>query len=118
MPSHMTAQKLATKRNALAEMLIDYILQCFAEEMLENGSITDIRYPEQQKAFIRDDCSDVYDHYIELPLSSRLDKSERVLQIWGQTTCYKGNATGKPESNKTYEIRDFLNGILLITQYC
>ena len=117
MPSHMTAQKLATKRNALAEMLIDYILQCFAEEMLENGSITDIRYPEQQKAFIRDDCSDVYDHYIELPLSSRLDKSERVLQIWGQTTCYKGNATGKPESNKTYEIRETLSEALTMRKW-
>lgn len=117
MPSHMSVQKIATKRNALAEMLIDYILQQFSHEMHSKGYVSELPIPEQQKSFIRDDCSEVYDHYLELKLSSKLDNSCRTMQIWAQTTCYKGNATGKPESNKTYEIRETLTEALTLRKW-
>lgn len=117
MPSHMSVQKIAIKRNAFAEMLIDYILQRFSKVFYQKGYITELVDPEQQKAFLRDDCSEVYDHYMELPLSSKLDKQCRTLEIWAQTTCYKGNSTGKPESNKTYEIRETLTEALTLRRW-
>lgn len=117
MASHMSVQKIATKRNSLAEMLIDFILQKFAEDFYSDGYITESVTPDQQKSFSRSDCSEVYDHYLELPLSKKLDSQERTLTIWAQTTCYKGNATGKPESNKTYEIRETLVEALTLRKW-
>lgn len=108
MPSHMSVQKIATKRNSLAEMLIDYILQKFSERLYNEGYIKEESIPEQQKPFSRNDCIEVYDHYMELHFSNKIDRQERTFEIWAQTTCYKGNVTGKPESNKTYEIRETL----------
>ena len=39
MPSHMSVQKIATKRNSLAEMLIDYILQRFSERLYAEATL-------------------------------------------------------------------------------
>lgn len=117
MPSHMSVQKIATKRNALAEMLVDYVLQQFGEKMYEKGYVSELPIPEQQKTFIRDDCSELYDHYIELNFTKLMDSECRKIEIWAQTTCYKGNATGKPESNKTYEIRETLTEALTLRKW-
>lgn len=117
MPSHMSVQKIATKRNSLAEMLIDYILQRFSDKLYSEGYIKEEAIPEQQKSFSRNDCSEVYDHYIELHFSDKIDSQERTFEIWAQTTCYKGNATGKPESNKTYEIRETLVEALTLRKW-
>lgn len=117
MPSHMSVQKIATKRNSLAEMLIDYILQRFSEKLYNEGYINEEAIPEQQKSFSRNDCSEVYDHYIVLHFGDKIDKQERTFEIWAQTTCYKGNATGKPESNKTYEIRETLVEALTLRKW-
>ena len=65
MGSIMNAQSLATRRNALAEMLIDYTLQLFSNKLYDNGLITKISETETQKDFVRDDCSDCYDHYLQ-----------------------------------------------------
>ena len=117
MPSYMNAQKLATQRNALAEMLIDYTLQLFADKLFNDGYTTEKAETETQKDFVRDDCSDCYDHYIRLHLSSKIDSKCRYLELWGQTTCYKGNPSGKPESNKTYEIRETLSEALTLRKW-
>jgi len=117
MASHMNAQRLATQRNALAEMLIDYTLQLFSDKLYDNGMITEKSETETQKDFVRDDCSDCYDHYLQLHLSSKLDDKCRTIEIWGQTTCYKGNPSGKPESNKTYEIRETLSEALTLRKW-
>lgn len=117
MPSYMSVQTIATKRNAFAEMLIDYILQRFAEDLYQDGLITVPAVPERQKPFFREDCSDIYDHYLELHLSPQLDPYSRILELWAQTTCYKGNMTGKPESNKTYEIRETLVEALTLRKW-
>ena len=117
MPSHMSVQTIATKRNAFAEMLVDYILQRFAEDLYQDGLITAPAVPARQKPFSREDCSEVYDHYLELHLSPQLDPSGRTLELWAQTTCYKGNRTGKPESNKTYEIRETLVEALTLRKW-
>ena len=117
MGSIMNAQSLATRRNALAEMLIDYTLQLFSNKLYDNGLITKISETETQKDFVRDDCSDGYDHYLQLHLSSKLDMKCRTMELWGQTTCYKGNPSGKPESNKTYEIRETLSEALTLRKW-
>lgn len=117
MASHMNAQRLATQRNALAEMLIDYTLQLFSDKLYDNGLITEKSEPETQKDFVRDDCNDYYDHFLQLHLSSKLDSKCRTMEIWGQTTCYKGNPSGKPESNKTYEIRETLSEALTLRKW-
>ncbi|EJB5376602.1 hypothetical protein MW665_004435, partial [Shigella flexneri] len=41
----------------------------------------------------------------------------KSIEFWGQTTCYKGNARGVPEPNKTYEVRETLVEGLCIRQY-
>lgn len=117
MPSHMSVQRIATFRNSLAELLIDYILQRFSEELYHRGYIKEEAIPEQQKIFIRNDCSEIYDHYIELHFSNKVDPQERTFEIWAQTTCYKGNTTGKPEANKTYEIRETLVEALTLRKW-
>ena len=117
MPTYMNAQKIATKRNALAEMLVDFILQKFAEKLYIEGLITENVEPETQVDFIRDDCSDCFDHFLVLKLSHTAPYQNRTLELWGQTTCYKGNPSGKPESNKTYEIRETLAEALTLRKW-
>ena len=117
MSSYMNVQRIATQRNSLAEMLIDFTLQRFVEKMLKEKLITEASETETQKDFIREDCSDCYDHYLRIRLSPKLDPECRWLDIWGQTTCYKGNPSGKPESNKTYEIRETLSEALTLRKW-
>jgi len=105
--SHMGVQTFATRRNELAELLINYIIQKFVDDLYESELIIDSAIVERQKAVERDDAQDVFDHFVEFELTQSMDgQSENHVQIWCQTTNYKGNRTGKPESNKTYEIRE------------
>lgn len=117
MPSYMNAQKLATKRNALAEMLVDFTLQRFVDKLYEDEYILEQAETETQKDFVREDCSDCFDHYVKLHLSPKIDPACSWLEIWGQTTCYKGSPSGKPESNKTYEIRETLVEALTLRKW-
>ncbi len=108
MPSHMGVQKFATERNSQAEVLIDFILEKFALLLHQRNYITAAETPTRQEPFVRDDCSDVFDHFLQFePANSISDLSGKV-QLWCQTTCYKGNKLGRAESNKTYEIRETL----------
>jgi uncharacterized protein (DUF2147 family) len=104
----MGVQNFATKRNTTVEFLIDFVLQKFSSQLFNAGLIAKPEEPILQKTFQRDDCSDVIDHFITLELLKPIKGVIGTLQIWGQTTSYKGNKTGKPESNKTYEIRETL----------
>ncbi|MBD2247052.1 hypothetical protein [Nostoc sp. FACHB-888] len=108
MPSHMSVQTHATVRNQQAELLIGYILEIFAEKLHRDGYIANPAPPIAQVLFEKDDCRDIFDHYIELNIVKPIAKIKGSLQLWVQLTCYKGNKTGKPEPNKTYEIRETL----------
>ena len=107
MPSHMQVQNYATVRNEQVEIFIDFILHKFTDQLYEDGITTGREAPIQQVSFTRDDCSDVFDHLVEIELKEPIG-GQKSLQIWAQTTCYKGNTTGRPEANKTYEIRETL----------
>lgn len=108
MSSHMGVQRLATERNEQAEIIIDFILQLFINKIHIEGHIVNVVLPTRQKLFSRDDCRDIFDHFVEIELiQSPMANMERI-QLWAQTTCYKGNKLGRAESNKTYEIRETL----------
>ncbi|PGA16234.1 hypothetical protein COL65_20295 [Priestia aryabhattai] len=107
MANHMKVQQTATKRNDYVEIMVDYILLLTLEKLKKDDIIISFEEPLRQKEFIRQDTSDVFDHYFKIKTKKAID-GEDTFQIWGQTTCYKGNALGRPESNKTYEIRETL----------
>jgi len=98
----MGVQSVATARNSQVEYFIHFILDRFFSNLEELGRISSYEI-ELQKSYSSDIASDVWDHFI-----SATNSDGRRLEIWGQTTCYKGNGTGKPESNKTYEVRETL----------
>jgi len=112
--SHMAVQKYATLRNEQAEKMVDYILMKLSDELLSKGFISQKQYPIAQMSFEEDECKDVFDHYLELCIEKPICNYAGKLQLWAQTTCYKGNETGAPESNKTYEIRETLMEALCI----
>lgn len=104
----MSVQTRATARNQQAELMISFILRSFAQNLHQNGYIASATEQIPQLRFEQDDCCDVFDHYLEIDLLRPVGCLQGPLQIWVQLTCYKGNETGKPESNKTYEIRETL----------
>ena len=108
MPSHMGVQRFAAKRNDQAEILIDFILQAFITRLYQEGCIVSPELPDRQKRFVRDDCSDIFDHFVELEMVKPFGGIEGRFELWAQTTCYRGNVSGRAESNKTYEIRETL----------
>ncbi len=116
MASPMSVQKNAIKRNALSEILIDFILQKLCEGLLAEGLISKNYVVERQVEFTRNDCQDVYDHYVEMDFTGK-NGLKGLTEFWAQTTCYKGNATGKPEPNKTYEIRETLVEALTLRKW-
>ncbi|KAB0665696.1 hypothetical protein F6V25_08225 [Oryzomonas japonica] len=111
MPSHMGVQTFATERNSQVEYFVHFILDYFCKCLLESKAILEYEIT-QQKQFKSDIASDIWDHYICL---KRFDDGPQM-QIWCQTTCYKGNGTGKPEPNKTYEVRETLVEAISIRQ--
>ncbi|SDZ79810.1 hypothetical protein SAMN05421743_101240 [Thalassobacillus cyri] len=107
MVSHMGVQEYATVRNQNVEILVDFIIKCSLEKLKEKGIVASFEEPLRQKEFVRSDCSDVFDHFFKVKTFSNIN-GNRDFEIWAQTTCYKGNKSGRPESNKTYEIRETL----------
>ena len=102
MASHMGVQKGASARNSQVEFTIHFVLQQFINELQRNAEIKDPSL-SSQKQYSSSISSDVWDHHI-----SAMQKNGRELEIWCQTTCYKGNKKGTPEPNKTYEVRETL----------
>jgi hypothetical protein len=111
MASHMGAQTFATARNAQVEFFVHFILEEFFTDLEKKGELKDIKLASQ-KAYVSEIASDVWDHFV-----SAKQSNGRELEIWCQTTCYKGNGTGTPEPNKTYEVRETLVEGLSIRQY-
>lgn len=110
MASHMGVQTFATTRNSDVEFFVHFILKKFFFSLQKQGNLKNITI-EQQKQYVSEIASDVWDHFI-----SATQPNGRTIEIWCQTTCYKGNGTGTPESNKTYEVRETLVEGLSIRQ--
>ncbi|HHU1968775.1 TPA: hypothetical protein ACUA66_004395, partial [Escherichia coli] len=111
MASHMGVQTLATIRNSNVELFIHFILLKFANNLKSKGDVISYKV-EQQIKFYSDIANDIWDHKLTL-----LTNDNKSIEFWGQTTCYKGNARGVPEPNKTYEVRETLVEGLCIRQY-
>jgi len=103
MVSHMGVQTYATERNSQIEFLIGFILARFAKDLQTSGQIAKFGI-EHQKQYVSNIASDVWDHQLTLASS----REGGFIELWCQTTCYKGNQTGQTESNKTYEVRETL----------
>jgi len=101
--SIMGVQKLATARNAKVEIFVEFLLEQYLDQLVSLGRIKDAKV-ESQKRYESPIAVDIWDHYVEF-----FDKLfNKNVQLWCQTTCYKGNRSGKPEPNKTYEVRETL----------
>jgi len=112
MASHMGVQNFATSRNAQVETFIEYILEYYCEKLLSEERIDNYTI-ESQKLYTSEIAHDIWDHFISFH-----DKVlSKDVQLWCQTTCYKGNKTGKPESNKTYEVRETLVEAISFRKY-
>lgn len=103
MASHMGVQSFATTRNAQVEIFVEYILEQYCELLEREGFIKEYSI-ESQKHFESPIASDIWDHFVTFTETG----TGKIVELWCQTTCYKGNKTGKPESNKTYEVRETL----------
>ena len=110
--SHMGVQSFATSRNAQVETFIEYLLEHYCEQLIAEGRINDYKI-ESQKHYVSDIASDVWDHFV----SFYDNVFSNEVELWCQTTCYKGNKTGKPESNKTYEVRETLVEAISFRKY-
>lgn len=102
MASHMGVQTLATSRNSQVEFLVHYIIERALKKVTGMGHVADAHVSSQEH-YSSEIASDVWDH-----LATGVQKNGRKFQWWCQTTCYKGNGTGMPEPNKTYEVRETL----------
>jgi hypothetical protein len=111
MPRHneMGAQRTATARNARAEFVAGYLLGLLAVTIPENDAQVASVELGHQVSFRSDIASDVWDHRVQVRRrDDAAEGGEELFQVWAQTTCYKGNSIGRPEPNKTYEIRETL----------
>ncbi len=104
MSKSASVQAFATLRNEQVEIFVDYALQQFSRALFEADLTSALAEPMLHTAFKRDDCSDVFDHYLKIEGKG----NNKTLEIWGQTTCYKGNKGMGAEPNKTYEVRETL----------
>lgn len=103
MASHMGVQTFATTRNSQIEFLVGFILKRFAKGLESAHKISRFEI-QSQKAYVSNIASDIWDHQLAIvPLDGK-----HPIEFWCQTTCYKGNESGKPEPNKTYEVRETL----------
>lgn len=107
----MGVQTFATERNSQVEFFVHFILAEFFLDLEKRSELKDVKLTSQ-KAYSAEIASDVWDHFI-----SAKQPNGRALEIWCQTTCYKGNGSGTPEANKTYEVRETLVEGLSIRQY-
>jgi hypothetical protein len=106
----MGVQTFATERNSQVELLIHFILEEYFNGLQAVGEIKELNI-EMQRQYVSEIASDIWDHHI-----SFIQSNGREIEIWCQTTCYKGNGTGVPEPNKTYEVRETLVEGLSIRQ--
>lgn len=106
-PSQMSTQRIATSRNSRAESTVHALLSILGERLLEGGHLSEPPQVESQVRWQSELNADVWDHRF-----TGVDVAGRTWVIWGQTTNYKGHASGKPESNKTYEVRETLTEAL------
>lgn len=106
----MGVQTFATERNSQVEFFVQFILEEFFQRLVKQKKLKSIKI-ESQKPYTSEIASDVWDHFV-----SAIQSNGRPMEVWCQTTCYKGNGTGKPESNKTYEVRETLVEGLSIRQ--
>lgn len=106
----MGVQTFATDRNSQVELLIHFILEEFFSVLQITGEIQNLNI-DMQRQYTSEIASDVWDHHVSFTRNNG-----RVNEVWCQTTCYKGNGTGKPEPNKTYEVRETLVEGLSIRQ--
>jgi hypothetical protein len=117
----MSAQTGAALRNSNVEFFIDFVLRKAMDLAISESIIASYTEPARQVAFTRDDCSDVFDHFFSIMINPRQTESPvgpfEEIQIWAQTTCYKGNQTGHAEPNKTYEIRETLFEALTLRKW-
>jgi hypothetical protein len=106
----MGVQTLATERNAQVEIFIQNLVTQFAESLVASQQLKSFKVIPQEHTE-SDIASDVWDFLL---VAKQL--GDRDLEIWCQTTCYKGNAKGKPEPNKTYEVRETLTEAISIRE--
>jgi len=106
----MGTQRTATRRNQQAEEVSNFVLDTVLRNLETNGSIQKNWTLEQQVLFASDISRDKWDHRAQLQKSQKTP----ILEIWAQTTCYKGHDTGITESNKTYEVRETLTEALCL----
>ena len=102
MASHMGVQTFATARNSQVEFIVQFALESFCHRLVTKKLISQTEI-DSQKSYVSGISSDVWDHHV-----SAIQSNKKPLELWCQTTCYKGNGTGKPEPNKTYEVRETL----------
>lgn len=98
----MGVQTFATKRNQDAEFFVSFLLNLFGIT-LQDDDIIESFVQEAQKRHQSAYANDIWDHYLELHTAK-----SSPLQVWAQTTCYKGSKKKVREPNKTYEIRETL----------
>ncbi|WP_218241201.1 hypothetical protein [Comamonas fluminis] len=111
MASHMGVQKIATERNSNVEYFVHYILEEFANYLKRTGGWSSFELGAQRQ-YSSEIASDVWDHCLV-----GTQRNGKKLELWCQTTCYKGNGTGTPEPNKTYEVRETLVEGISIRKY-
>ena len=110
MASHMGVQTFATARNSQVEVLVHYVFQKFFDHLISVGEVLDAKVTVQ-KEFTSAIANDIWDLFV---LARRANGT--AIELWCQTTCYKGNNTGRPEPNKTYEVRETLVEALSIRE--
>lgn len=104
MASHMASQVGATKRNTQAELFVDYLLKEYFNSIQQKGLIQNLSI-EMQAPYKNEIASDVWDHKVCFHHIS----FEKDVEIWCQTTCYKGHGdVKKKEPNKSYEVKETL----------
>jgi hypothetical protein len=108
--TNMGVQRTATKRNRSAEKVSHYILSSAIQVLEGEGSVQSGWDLHQQYLFESALTRDRWDHQVDLKLFG----PDQFLQLWGQTTCYKGHDNGATEANKTYEIRETLTEALCL----
>ena len=113
----MDVRGFASGRNEQAEVLVDFVLRRLSSELEKKGRVDKASVPARQVEFVKDDSSDVFDHRLDIALRNPIRGLLGVVQLWCQTTCYRGNDTGQPEPNKTYEIRETLIEALFLRSW-
>ena len=90
-PPHTGVQSYAAERNANAELYVEFLLDSYAKRLLQRGAIQSYEI-QSQKLYQSDIASDIWDHFLTFYEIGQ----KKQIELWCQTTCYKGNLSGKP----------------------